>query len=206
MKKLLYILIISLSIAPVLSGQTIFKINQYNIYYNRSLMPVATLFTNHQISPRLSVTSYFYINAVAGTGWGEGLAGVTWTPVPGISVGLLGGLQSNEPQPFRFSPIVLLNKNRFSFFGAFEFGGARYRWDCMGFYAAGPFRLGGELIRYYGMYAAGPRAEFTFLKRQPVTLFYSALWDWQGSKLASMFGIYSAFGGNSTRNSQQIKN
>jgi hypothetical protein len=44
------------------------------------------------------------------------------------------------------------------------------------------------------MYAAGPRVEFSFIKKQPVTIFYSALWDWKGSKLASMFGIYSTFG------------
>jgi hypothetical protein len=194
MKKSIFSLLIYLLISSLLSAQSIFKINQYNIYYNKGFMPVATLFCNYPINSKLSVTSYFYINAVQKTGWGEGLAGVTYTPVPGISVGLLGGLQSNEQQVFRISPILLLNKNHFSFFGAFEFGGARYRWDCMGFYSLKSFKFGAELIRYYLMYAAGPRVELSFIKKQPVTVFYSALWDWKGSKLASMFGIYSTFG------------
>jgi hypothetical protein len=194
MKKLLVCFVTGLLFATPLIGQTVFKINQYNIYYNKTFMPVATLFANYQINEKLSITSYFYVSAVAKTGWGEGLAGVTYTPVKGITVGILGGLQSNEEQVWRISPIVLLNKNRFSFFGAFEFGGERYRWDCMGFYAVKPFKFGAELIRYYQMYAAGPRIEFSFFKKQPITVFYSALWDWQGSKLASMFGIYSTFG------------
>jgi hypothetical protein len=115
--------------------------------------------------------------------------------VKGISVGVLGGIQSNEDQIFRVSPIALVNRGRFSFLGAFEFGGKRYRWDCMGFYQFGPVKLGAELIRYYSMYAAGPRAELTFLKAQPITVFYSALWDWGGQKYASMFGVFSTFGG-----------
>ena len=192
-KKLSAILIALLLILP-LNGQTVFKINQYNIYFNKTFTPIATLFTNYQISNKLSVTSYFYINAVQKTGWGEGLAGVTYTPFPGISLGLLGGLQSNEAQTFRFSPIILINKNRFSFFGAFEFGGERYRWDCMGFYLAKSFKFGGELIRFYQMYAAGPRMEFSFIKKQPITVFYSGLWGLADGKYTSMFGIYSLFG------------
>ena len=76
-----------------------------------------------------------------------------YTPVPGVSVGVIAGFQSNEAQMFRFSPLILVNNNGFSSFGPFEFGGGRVRWDCMGF--------------------------------------YSALWDWKCSKLASIFGIYT---------------
>lgn len=194
MKKLFILCLLITGLVAPTNGQTQFKINQYNVYYNKALMPVITLFTNHKITETISATSYFYINAMPETGWGEGLAGLTWTPVRGVSVGLLGGLQSNEAQVFRLSPIVLLNRDRFSFFGAFEFGGDRYRWDAMGFYSVGPLKIGAELIRYYKMYAAGPRAEITFWKAQPITVFYSALWDWAGSELASMFGIYTAFG------------
>jgi hypothetical protein len=122
------------------------------------------------------------------------LIGVTYTPWKGISVGLLGGLQSNETEMWRISPIILLNNDRFMFFGSFEFGGKRYRWDCMGFFKLKPFMLGAELIRYYQMYAAGPRIEFTFLKKQPITIFHSSLWDWVNGKYAAMFGIYTTFG------------
>ncbi len=195
MKKLLLSLIaVWIFLAPA-GAQTMFKVNQYNIYYNQGFMPVLTLFTNHQISPKFSATSYCYVNAYAKNSWGEVLAGGLYTPVPGVSVGVVAGFQSNEAQMFRISPLILLNKNRFSFFGAFEFGGDRVRWDCMAFYNVKSLKLGGELIRYYKMYAAGPRAELTFFKKQPVTVFYSALWDWKGSKLASMFGIYTSFPG-----------
>jgi len=202
MKKIFLSAVLCISMLAPAGAQTMFKVNQYNIYYDNTFMPVLTLFTNHQISPKFSATSYCYVNATANhpvTGnarsWGEVLAGGMYTPVPGVSVGVVAGFQSNEAQMFRISPLILLNKNRFSFFGAFEFGGDRVRWDCMGFYNVKSLKLGGELIRYYKMYAAGPRAELTFFKKQPVTVFYSALWDWKGSKLASMFGIYTSFPG-----------
>ena len=199
MKKLQLCLLANFLILTPVIGQTMFKINQYNIYYNKTFMPVGTLFANHQFNSKWSIASYFYVNATrwkeqaTDPSWGEGLAGFTYSPVPGVALGVLAGLQSNEEQIFRFSPIVLVNKNRFSFFGAFEFGGQRTRWDAMGFYVTKSFKFGAELIRYYKMYAAGPRLEFSFIKKQPVTVFYSALWDWEGSKLASMFGIYSSF-------------
>ncbi|MCX6225508.1 MAG: hypothetical protein NTV01_12295 [Bacteroidia bacterium] len=182
--------------ASSVSGQSIFKINQYNVYYNKGFMPIATLFANHQFTDKLSITSYFYVNAYQKNSWGEGLVGLTYTPVPGISIGCLGGLQSNDPVVWRISPIVILSKNQFSFFGAFESGGKRYRWDAMGLYSVKAFKFGAELIRYYQMYAAGPRIEFSFIKKQPITIFYSGLWDWVNSRYASMFGIYSSFGAN----------
>ncbi|MFA6129175.1 MAG: hypothetical protein WC699_17890 [Bacteroidales bacterium] len=193
MKKLLFIFSLCCLIGYPVSGQTMFKINQYNIYYNKGFMPIVTMFTNHKFNEKLSFTSYFYINAYQKNSWGEGLAGVTYTPVKGISIGLLGGLQSNEDVIWRISPIVLLSKGRWSFFGAFEFGGKRYRWDTMGFYSVKAFKFGAEFIRYYEMYAAGPRVEFSFIKKQPVTVFYSGLWDWTYGRYASMFGIYTAF-------------
>ncbi len=176
------------------SGQTIFKINQYNIIYKGDLMPVITLFTNYQFNQKLSFTSYFYVTAYPKNSWGEGLFGLTYTPVKWLSLGFLGGFQSNETELWRVSPIILMNYKKFSFFGAFEFGGKRYRWDAMGFYSVKSFKFGGEFIRYYKMYAAGPRVEFSFLKKQPITLFYSGLWDWTYGNYASMFGIYTAFG------------
>lgn len=122
------------------------------------------------------------------------MAGLSYSPAKWITLGFLGGFQSNENQLWRISPIILLNYRRWSFFGGFEFGGKRYRWDAMGFYRAGPFRLGAEFIRYYQMYAAGPRTEFTFWKKQPISLFYSFLWDWTSGYPAHMFGIYTTFG------------
>ncbi len=176
------------------TGQTVFKINQYNIYSNNELMPVITLFTNHQFSNKISVTGYFYVNAYPKGSWGEGLAGITYTPVRGISLGFLAGFQSNETELWRISPIVMLSKDRFSFFGAFEFGGKRYRWDAMGFYSVKSFKFGAEFIRYYQMYATGPRIEFTFLKKQPITIFYTGLWNFTQESFDSMFGIFSTFG------------
>jgi hypothetical protein len=194
MKRLLgCLMFVFLCFGPV-GGQSIFKINQYNTYYNNDLMPVITLFTNHQFNEKLSFTSYFYINAYQKNSWGEGLVGVTYTPVKGISVGFLGGFQSNETEIWRISPIIMISKKQFSLSGAFEFGGKRFRWDAMGFYSLKAFKFGAEFIRYYSMYAAGPRVEFSFLKKQPITIFYSGLWDWTYGRFASMFGIYSTFG------------
>jgi hypothetical protein len=194
MKKIFPLILFGLLISSSVGGQSVFKINEYNIYYNDGLMPIITLFTNHQFSEKLSITSYFYVNAYPKNSWGEGLVGVTYTPVKGVSVGFLAGFQSNETEIWRVSPIIMLSKNRFSFSGAFEFGGKRYRWDAMGFYSVKSFKFGAEFIRYYSMYAAGPRVEFSFIKKQPVTVFYSGMWDWTYGRYASMFGIYSTFG------------
>ena len=200
LKKVLIASVACLLILMPVKGQNMFKINQYNIYMNKVFSPIGTLFANHQLNERWSVATYFYVNATPWTtqatnpSWGEGLAGMTYSPVKGVSLGVIAGLQSNEAQIFRVSPIVLVNRNRFSFFGAFEFGGERTRWDAMGFYLFDSWKLGGELIRYYKMYAAGPRAEVSFFNKQPVTVFYSALWAWEKETLAHMFGIYTSFG------------
>jgi len=178
-----------------LQGQTFFKFNQYNVLYDGTFMPVVTLFTNYSFTDKLAFSSYFYVNGTKGSSWGEGLAGPAWTPAPGVTLLFLAGIQSNEAQLLRFSPVFNINRNRFSAFGAFEFGGERHRWDVMCFYAVPPFRVGGELIRFYQMYAAGPRIEFSFIRKHPLTVFYSGLWDWKHEKFASMFGLYSNFGG-----------
>lgn len=194
MKKVLLIFFAGFLIISSASAQATFKLYHYNVYYNKSLMIISSLFANFPFNEKLSFTSYFYVNASKINSWGEGMAGVTYTPVKGISVGLLGGFQSNEEVIWRLSPIILLNKNHWSFMGAYEFGGKRYRWDNMGFYSWKRFKFGAELIRYYKMFAVGPRVEFTFFKRQPVTVYYSGLWDWGGSKFASLYGVSSTFG------------
>ncbi len=173
--------------------QTVFKINEYNVLYNGDYMPVFTLFSSYSFNEKIGFASYFYVNGYKKNSWGEGLAGPVWTPIKGVSLAFLAGLQSNEKSLFRISPVFFISKGKFSAFGGFEYGGERHRWDTMGFYSAGPFKLGGELIRFYKMYAAGPRVEFSFLRKQPVTLFYSGLWDWGNEKYASMFGIYTTF-------------
>ncbi|MCK9203700.1 MAG: hypothetical protein M0P58_04585 [Bacteroidales bacterium] len=193
-KRLLCFCLFVLIIHSCGEGQALFKINQYNIVSGGDLMPVITLFGNYPLNKYISITSYFYVNAYPKGSWGEGLAGLTVTPVKGISLGFLGGFQSNETELWRVSPIIMLSKKQFSFFGAFEFGGTRYRWDAMGFYSLKTFKFGAEFIRYYQMYAAGPRIEFSFLKKQPITVFYSGLWDWTRGRYDSMFGIYSTFG------------
>ncbi len=175
-------------------GQTIFKFNQYDIIYSGDFMPVVTLYASYQINKTFGVASYFYVNAYPKNSWGEGLIGPLVTPVKGITIGFLGGYQSNETELWRISPLLILSFNPWSFYGAFEFGGKRYRWDCMGFYSVKNFKFGGEFIRFYQMYTAGPRIEFTFFKKQPITVFYTALWDWTYGKYSSMFGIYTVFG------------
>jgi hypothetical protein len=192
MKKVILLTILS-GMSYFISAQTMFKINQYNIIYNEAWMPVFTLYSGHAITEKLGFSAYFYVNGAKGSSWGEGLVGPTWTPVQGISFGLLAGFQSNEDQLFRISPLVNVNRGKFSGFASFEMGGERHRWDVMAFYQAKPFKVGGELIRFYQMYAAGPRFEITFFKKQPITLFYSGLWDWNNSEFASMFGIYTSF-------------
>lgn len=181
-----------LAVLPA-AGQTLFKINQYNIIYNQSWMPVFTLYSGHSFNEKLGFSAYFYVNGAKGSSWGEGLAGPTWTPVKGLSLSLLAGFQSNEDQLFRFSPLINVSHGKYSGFASFEIGGKRHRWDVMAFYQVKPFKFGGELIRFYQMYAAGPRIEFSFLKNQPLTIFYSGLWDWGNQKFASMFGLYTTF-------------
>jgi hypothetical protein len=191
--KAVCILLFAALSVPV-QGQTMFKINQYNIIYDGDFMPVATLYTNYSFNSKIGFTSYFYINGYNKNSWGEGLAGPNWTPVKGVSLAFLAGFQSNEKSLLRVSPLFFVAKNRFSAFGAFEYGGKRHRWDLMAFHSLDQFKIGGELIRFYQMYAAGPRVEYSFLKKQPLTIFYSGLWDWKGEKYASMFGIYTSFG------------
>ena len=190
---LLFCLFLWACISPA-PGQTIFKINQYNITYDGTFMPVFTLFANQQLNEKIGFASYFYVNGTKNSSWGEGLAGPMWTPVRPLTLGFLGGFQSNEEKLWRVSPIILYNSRKISGFGAFEYGGKRHRWDLMCFYSAPPFRYGAELIRFYKMFAAGPRVEFSFLKTQPITIFYSGLWNWKDEKYASMFGIFTTFG------------
>lgn len=192
MKRIIYPLLFILFSFPSAS-QTMFKINQYNIIYNDAWMPVFTLYSGHSFNEKLAFSAYFYVNGAKGSSWGEGLVGPTYTPVKGLSFSLLAGFQSNEDQLFRFSPLVNVNKGNFSGFASFEMGGKRHRWDVMAFYHAKPFKVGGELIRFYKMYAAGPRFEYSFIKSQPLTVFYSGLWDWGNQKYASMFGLYTTF-------------
>lgn len=191
--KIISVLFLAVMGRPV-QGQTVFKVNQYNIIHGGDFMPVATLFGNHSINEKIGLISYFYINGTEGSSWGEGLAGPSWTPAKGVSLAFLAGFQSNEKSLARVSPMFFVAGNRFSAFGAFEYGGKRHRWDTMVFYLKDSFKFGGELIRFYQMYAAGPRVEYSFLKKQPVTIFYAGLWDWKGEKYASMFGIYTSFG------------
>jgi hypothetical protein len=191
--NVILVLLLAVLIKPG-QGQTVFKINQYNVIYDGDIMPVGTLYTRYPFNSKIGFTSYFYVNGYNKNSWGEGLAGPDWTPAKGVSFSFLAGFQSNEKSLLRVSPVFLVDRNRFSAFGAFEYGGRRHRWDVMAFHSLDQFRIGGELIRFYQMYAAGPRAEFTFLKKQPVTIFYSGLWDWKGEKYASMFGIYTSFG------------
>ncbi len=177
-----------------IQGQTVFKINQYNVIYDGGIMPIGTLYTNYSFNSKIGFSSYFYINGYNKNSWGEGLAGPNWTPAKGVSLAFLAGFQSNEKSLMRVSPVFFVARDRFSAFGAFEYGGKRHRWDTMVFYLKDPFKFGGELIRFYQMYAAGPRVEYSFLKKQPITIFYAGLWDWKNEKYASMFGIYTSFG------------
>ncbi len=177
-------------------AQTTFRLNHYNTIYDGTHMPIVTLSTTHAFNEKVGFATYFYVNGTKGSSWGEGLAGISWRPVEGLTLMFLGGIQTNEDVLYRFSPIFFYRKNNFSAFGAFEYGGERHRWDIMWFYHVQAFKFGAELIRFYEMYAAGPRVELTFLKKQPLTVFYSGLWDWDAEKYASMFGIYTTFGGN----------
>ena len=193
MKKIGWFILFLVLIPAISESQNFFKINQYNIVYKGDLMPVITFLGNYQFNQHISFTSYFYVTAYPKNSWGEGLVGVSYTPVKGITIGFIGGFQSNETEIWRVSPIIFLAKKQFSFMGAFEFGGKRYRWDAMGFYSVKAWKFGAEFIRYYQMYAAGPRIEFSFIKKMPLTIFYSGLWDWSYGNYASMFGIYASF-------------
>jgi hypothetical protein len=190
--SLLFIAIFHL---PV-KAQTTFRLNHYNTFYDGQHMPILTLSTTYAFNEKIGFATYFYVNGFKENSWGQGLAGISWRPLDGLTLMLLGGIQTNEDALYRFSPIFFFRNNNFSAFGAFEYGGERHRWDIMAFYLAGDFKFGAELIRFYQMFAAGPRVEFTFLKKQPLTVFYSGLWDWDAEKYASMFGIYTTFGGN----------
>jgi len=192
MRRLLFSLLLLVS-GWSIQAQTVFKLNQYNIIHNNRFMPVFTFFGGHNFNDKVGIAGYFYVNGLKGSSWGEGLAGPTWSPVKGLTLGLLAGIQSNEDQLFRVSPIVVYNRKQFSGFASFEYGGLRHRWDVMAFYVKNDWKFGGEYIRFYKMFAAGPRVEFTFLKKQPITVFYSGLWDWTNGLYASMFGIYSSF-------------
>lgn len=175
-------------------AQTFFKVNQYNVILDGNWMPIFTLHSNYSFNDKLAFTSYFYVNGSENGSWGEGLAGPSYTPVKGLTLAFLAGIQTNEESMLRISPVLIVSKEKFSAFSSIEYGGKRHRWDLMAFYVARPFKAGWELIRYYKMFATGPRVEFSFLKKQPLTMFYSGLWDWQGERYASMFGIYTTFG------------
>lgn len=194
MKKnvLLFLLLCTISAG---NAQALFRLNQYNILYNDKIMPVFTLYAGQNLSKHWGVSAYFYVNGTKGGSWGEGLAGPVWSPVKGLSLAFLAGFQSNEEQLFRISPIVMASRGKFSGFAAFEYGGKRHRWDVMAFYNTGRWKTGAELIRFYDMYAAGPRVELLCCKKQAITAFLSGMWDWVNGKPVLMFGIYATFAG-----------
>lgn len=192
-RKILLALLISF-FSGQLRGQTLFKLNEYNIIDDGRIIPVMTLFSAQSFNERWGMAAYFYLNGAKGSSWGQGLAGPTWVPVKGLTLGLLAGFQSNEDQLWRVSPIINFTSERLSGFAVFEYGGKRHRWDAMVFYLIRNFKLGGEFIRFFGMYAAGPRVEFSFVKKQKITLFYSQLWDFTHTRPSAMIGIYTSFG------------
>lgn len=194
MKKASLLLPFILLTICTLSAQTTFRLNHYYTVYNSIYTPVMSLSTQQSFSPRWALTSYFYVNASAKSSWGQGLVGPTYYPVKGLGLGFLGGFQSNEKEIWRISPVVTANYAWFNFFGAFEFGGARQRWDVIALCKTGPFRIGAEMIKYFKMYATGPRVELVLFKKQPVHLFYTAMWDVTNDKYTSMFGLHSSFG------------
>ena len=150
MKKWIVIFLFSAS-ALVLQAQTVFRLNQYNIIYNETFMPVFTLYGGQSFSEHWGLSTYFYVNGTKGSSWGEGLAGPTYMPFKGLSISFLAGFQTNEDQLFRVSPIVSYSGKKFSGFASFEYGGERHRWDIMAFYLLKQFKAGGELIRFYKM-------------------------------------------------------
>jgi hypothetical protein len=186
--------LLATTLAVPAGAQTFFKVNQYNVILDGSWMPIFTLYSSYAFNEKLGFSSYFYVNGSENGSWGEGLAGPTWTPAKGVTLAFLAGIQSNEESMLRVSPVFIVSKEKFSAFSSIEYGGKRHRWDLMAFYVARPFKVGGELIRYFKMFAAGPRVEYSFLKKQPLTVFYSGLWDWEGERYASMFGMYTTFG------------
>lgn len=192
-KKAFLILLVSFGSLSSQS-QAVFKLNHYNILYDGKIMPIFTHYSGKSFNENWGISAYFYINGTQGSSWGQGLVGPTYSPVKGLSLSFLAGIQTNEDQLFRFSPIINYSGQRISGFASFEIGGERHRWDIMLFYHVKKFKFGGEMIRFYKMYAAGPRVEFSFLKKQPLTIFYSGMWDWVNGKPVSMFGIYSTFG------------
>ncbi|MEI6173810.1 MAG: hypothetical protein WCR01_08655 [Bacteroidota bacterium] len=194
MRRLIILLTAGFLLQTAAPCQTMFKVNQYDIIYKGDFSPILTLYANHQINKRFGIMSYFYVNAAQNNSWGQGLVGPTYTPVKGITVAFLVGYQSNEVAWWRVSPIIMLSNNHWSFFGSFEYGGTRVRWDCMGFYYLDSFKFGAELIRYYELYAAGPRIEFSFLKKKNLTIWNAELWDWSYGNLMHVFGIYATFG------------
>jgi hypothetical protein len=192
--KTLFLILVVTSLSITSKSQTIFKLNQYNIVYDGKFMPIFTHYSGQSFSKNWGISAYFYVNATQGSSWGEGLVGPTYTPVKGLSFSFLAGFQTNEEQIFRISPIINYSGKKASGFAAFEYGGERHRWDIMAFYHVNKFKFGAEMIRFYQMYAAGPRVEYSFFKKQPFTVFYSGMWDWVNGKPVSMFGIYSTFG------------
>ncbi len=194
MKKVFLLLAVITLIVSNLHAQTTFKLNHYYTIYNQVYTPVMSLSAQQSLNSRWALTSYFYVNASSKSSWGQGLVGPTFYPVKGLGIGFLGGFQSNEKEIWRISPLVTANYDWFNLFGAFEFGGERQRWDVIALCKTGPFRVGAEMIKYFKMYATGPRVELVLFKKQPVHFFYSAMWDVTNDKYTGMFGLHSTFG------------
>lgn len=194
MKRIIILLAIGLLGHFGASGQIMFKVNQYDILYKGDLSPILTLYSNYKFNNKFGIMSYFYVNGSSASGWGQGMVGPTYTPVTGVTLAFIAGYQSNGDAWWRVSPVIMLANKKWSFFGSFEYGGTRVRWDCMGFYYFRSFKFGAELIRYYKLYAAGPRIEFSFLKRKTLTIWNAELWEWTNGNFMHVFGLYATFG------------
>lgn len=188
MRRIVYLLILCIILfAGTLKGQTYLSVHNYYFYYNNQIYePTITLFTSTPLGEKTAFSSY----ALTRPSWSQILLGINYQPAKWITAGLKIGLQSAQNgNMWRYSPMLILNKKNFSFFGVYEWGGIKDRSQIMANYRVKSFKPGIMMVQSLKFVAIGPMLEYQ-LPKWPFAVYASAMLSLSDNKFASQFGIY----------------
>lgn len=102
-------------------AQNSFWVESYNKYdsKNQKMSTQVDIFGEHKINERLKV----FIWSLSSNSWGEGIVGLTYTPVSWIDLSLGGGVESDK-NPLRMQASAYMSKGSHSLYLATELGGS----------------------------------------------------------------------------------
>lgn len=165
--RLLVLVIFLFFPTSTLSAQSSFWLESMNtVSKNGDVTPQVNISGTHTVSKKLSV----FIWSLNSSGWGEGIAGVTFTPKAGVEMSFGVGVEK-DVNPGRMQGALFLAKRNFSIYTAAELGGSGYwylvqpNWNLVSkpdsTLGISKFGVGIRAQRFAGI---GPRAQVVFFR------------------------------------------